>query len=463
MATRYRWIILLLVCMQGGMGATDRTIETLKETGRAFNRVAHAALPAVVSISTSQDHAPPRGIWGDLADDLLLKRFFLPTDSRNPEPQPARGLGSGVIVSAEGHLITNYHVIKGADDINVTLHDQRTVTATLLGSDPKTDLAILKIDAPRLVPIAWGNSDDIEVGDWAIAIGSPFGLSGSMTVGIISAKGRSDTDIADYTDFIQTDAAINRGNSGGALLSIDGNLIGINTAIFSASGGGSNGIGFAIPSNVAKKILTDIRTKGSVSRGWLGVVIQPMTPGLQEELKWPHDKGALVGDVVPNSPADRAGIKRRDIILSLNGQPIREHTDIKWRLGQLSAGDPCTIDLWRQGKTQTVTVTIGEPPHDLSKGSYDRLGLIVDDITPALRSTHRIKRDRGVVISRIQPNGIASHAGLKVGSVVVEVNRRPIHNLAEYDDALQSLGHASRVMIAVASGLYAELYVLPLK
>jgi len=452
----------MLLLIQGGLYAADRTIESLKETSRAFNRVAHAALPAVVSISTSQDTSTPLGSLGERFDDLFLRRFFIPPEPIEPEPRQSRGLGSGVIVSTDGHLVTNYHVIKGADDINVTLHDQRTVSAKLIGSDPKTDLAILKIDAPRLTPIVLGNSDDIEVGDWAIAIGSPFGLSGSMTVGIISAKGRSDTDIADYTDFIQTDAAINRGNSGGALLSIEGTLIGINTAIFSASGGGSNGIGFAIPSNVVKKILTDIRTKGKVSRGWLGVVIQPMTPALQEELKWPHDKGALVGDVVPNSPADRAGIKRRDIMISLNGQPIREHTDIKWRLGQLSVGDQRTVEIWRQGKTQAVTVTIGDPPSELTNGTYDRLGLTVDELTPTLRATHRIKRENGVVITGMQPNGMAKKAGLKVGSVIVEVNRRPIHNLAEYDDALQTLGSASRVMIAVASGLYAELYVLPL-
>lgn len=458
------WFRMLLGILIIGLIALPlhASIESLKETSRAFNRVAQSALPGVVSISTSKDSRQPTSAFGDFFDDEFFRRFFRLPDPSSDAPRP-RGLGSGVIVSPDGLILTNHHVIDGADSIRITLHDQRVVTAKLVGSDPKTDLAVLKIDAPNLSPVVFGNSDDIEVGDWAIAIGSPFGLSGSMTVGIISAKGRSDSDIADYTDFIQTDAAINRGNSGGALLSIDGQLIGINTAIFSATGGGNNGIGFAIPSNVAKKILTDIRSVGKVARGWLGLVIQPLTDALQQELNLASQTGALIGDVLPNSPAEKAGMKRRDVVISLNGQPIREHGDIKAKMSQFSVGDRLTLGLIRNGKSREVSIEVADLPNDAMEGDYDRFGLWVDDINDTHRHRYKIKRNEGVVIIKVADNSIAQKAGLKEGSVILELNDHRISTLSDYQHALARIGNPSRVVMAVASGRYAELYVLPVK
>lgn len=325
----------------------------------AFRQVARSALPAVVSISTAQhvkDH--PQIVFGD----PFLDHYF----NAMPHREPRTGLGSGVLVSSDGHILTNHHVIHRADRITVTLQDGRDFPATRLGSDQKTDLALLKIAATRLPTIPLGNSATIQSGDWAIAIGNPFGLAGTVTAGIISATGRAGVlDTHNYADFIQTDAAINPGNSGGALLSLDGKLIGINTAIFSQSGG-HMGIGFAVPVNMAKRVMADLRQYGHVKRGQLGVVLQPLNDTLLQRFFPPQNKGAFILAVTPDSSAEKAGFRPNDIIISLNKAPVSDYLTLRAKVAELALDTLYTCTVWRNGKQKKLTFKLRSPKQQRS-------------------------------------------------------------------------------------------------
>jgi serine protease Do len=398
--------------------------------------------PAVVNVSTTQTMTSggDEGLEFDFPPGSPFKDFFDQFNRRRGEqeerPRRAQSLGSGFIVDAEGYVVTNNHVIEGADKISVTLFDDTTYDAELIGRDTKTDLALLKIDADRKFPsVSWGNSDKMRVGDWVIAIGNPLGLGGTVTAGIVSARQR-DIRSGPYDDYIQTDAPINRGNSGGPLFNMDGNVIGINTAIYSQSGG-SIGIGFAIPSNLADGVIDQLRKFGTTKRGWLGVQIQQVTDEIAESLGLKETSGALVAGVLENSPAEAAGMKEGDVILKFDGRNVNESRKLPRIVADTAVGKTVKVVVWRGGKKVTVDVTLGElekfdeaslpqsSPDEPAKPverSFDELGLSLSTITPDLAAKMGLDDDvEGVVITDIDPSSAAADNGLREGDVITEV------------------------------------------
>src|SRR5512147_3177107 len=344
---------------------SSKTIDILTQLSEAQSEVAAVATPSVVNISTtrvikSREEAP-----FDLFDDPFFRRFFgdqFPHPNV-PKEHKEQSLGSGVIVSEDGYIVTNNHVIEKAQEIKVLLSNKRDYQAKLIGADPKTDIAVIKIDAKGLTALPWGDSTKLQVGEIVFAIGNPFGLNQTLTRGVISAVGRANVGIADYEDFIQTDAAINPGNSGGALINVRGELIGINTAIFSTSGG-YQGVGFAIPSNMVKSIMDSLVSKGKVIRGWLGVSIQSITPELAKQFNLKGEKGVLVSDVSENGPAEKAGLKRGDIIVEYDGKRTDEPNQFRNMVANTSPGEEHSLKVLRNDEVITLKVTIGELPAD---------------------------------------------------------------------------------------------------
>ncbi|SMF98619.1 Do family serine endopeptidase [Burkholderia singularis] len=324
----------------------------------SYADAAQKAMPAVVNVFSSKDGTLPSD---PRAKDPLFRYFFGDRNARKQQEEPAANLGSGVIVSAEGYILTNQHVVDGADQIEVALADGRTATAKVIGSDPETDLAVLKISTPNLPTITLGRSDQSRVGDVVLAIGNPFGVGQTVTMGIISALGRNHLGINTFENFIQTDAAINPGNSGGALIDVNGNLLGINTAIYSRSGG-SLGIGFAIPVSTARNVLESIITTGTVTRGWIGVEPQDVTPEIADSFNLSQKSGAIVAGVLQGGPADKAGIKPGDILMSIESEPITDTTKLLNVVAQIKPGTPTKVHVVRKGKEFDVTVVIGKRP-----------------------------------------------------------------------------------------------------
>jgi serine protease Do len=419
----------------------------------AFKRVAREVTPAVVNIQTVRRT--------QIEDPLTRFGPFLfgppggaPFPPREFEQQ---GQGSGVIVSPQGDILTNAHVVRDADEVTVSLHDRRQFTARVVGTDEKTDIAILRIDNAGNLPVArLGDSDAIEVGDWVVAIGNPFGLDATVTAGIISAKGRASVGVADYEDFLQTDAAINPGNSGGALVDLDGRLIGINTAIVTR-GGGFNGIGFAIPINMAHGIMESILTDGKVRRGWLGVSIQNLTPELAQSFNYSGGRGVLIGDVTPDGPAAKAGLQPGDIVTQLNGEPVDNINTLRLRVASIRPGTEATLRVYRNGAEQTITITVGELESAVTLAANGTppvdLGLTLQELTPALRQQLRLAdSDNGVVISAVTPNGIARRAGLQPGDVILAVNNRRITTLREFNEAIAAGDLNAGIRLQVVNG-----------
>ncbi len=356
---------------------------------------------------------------------------------------PRRSSGSGFIIRKDGLIITNNHVVEGASEIMVNLPDEREYQATVLGRDPKTDLAVLKVESGQDLPVATlGDSEDVRVGDWVMAIGNPFGLSNTVTAGIVSAKGRT-IGAGPYDDFIQTDASINPGNSGGPLFNEEGEVVGINTAIF-GNGGGNIGIGFAIPINLAKQLVPDLETKGHVTRGWLGVTIQKMTTELAESLGLDEPHGALVADVTTDSPADKGGLERGDVIISYDGHTVKENADLPLLVANTKAGTTIPIDVVRDGKTRTLTVEIvelDEPevasgPEATKRG---RWGMALRELTPEERDRMRLKAGEGVIVAGVRPDSPAADAGVREGDVILEVNRTPVKTVDELKKAIATV------------------------
>ncbi len=459
--------VFLLLSLGGNelrLGAQSSEIDTLKKTSRAFNAVAEKAVPAVVHISTVKTVRQSQDPFYDLfGNDEFFRRFFYAPPGMGREFKQ-KGLGSGVIVSRDGDILTNNHVIEGVDEITVTLSDKRIFKAKLIGTDPKSDIAVLKISGEEFPFIKIGDSDAIKVGDWAIAIGSPFGLSGTMTAGIISAKGRSDVEIIDYSDLIQTDAAINPGNSGGALLSIDGDLIGINTAIYTRTGG-YQGIGFAVPVNMARKVMEDIKLEGKVSRGWLGVYIQPVTEELQKQFNLESVTGSLITEVIPKSPADKAGVKRGDVITRFNGKPVSFFRELISRVAETRIGETVELELIRQGKRRIIKVSIesAQPERAASlkrEGESDALGLKVETITPDHMKRYRLNSKEGVVIMDVFPDGPSALAGIRPGDVILEINYQPIHSVDEYERVVSKARKDAQFLILIRREGYSQYLVL---
>ena len=385
--------------------------------------------PAVVNISVRGR----RMQQNPLLDDPIFRRFFNAPGRRSV---PIQGIGSGVIVdSGEGLVVTNHHVVNGAEEIVVTLQDRREFEATLVGSDPGTDVALLRIEADDLVALPPGDSDSLEVGDFVVAIGNPFGLGQTVTLGIVSALGRSGLGIEAYEDFIQTDASINRGNSGGALVDLDGQLIGINTAINSPSGG-SVGIGFAVPTRMVKAVVEQLLEFGEVRRGVLGVVISNVSPDVAEGLGLDAATGAVVSQVMEGSPAEQADIRPYDVIVSIDGEAVEGAADLRNRVGLVRVGEEVVVGLLREGERLDKTVAIGEGQFAAAAagGTSDRFdGAEFRDIGPQHPLAGEV---RGVEVVRVDPGSGPARAGLRAGDVIIAVNRRQVANTREFLDVV---------------------------
>lgn len=409
----------------------------------SFSTLAPQVAPAVVHIKvvsleradfqTGPDGPPfgfPPSPFGNPGPRF---RAPFPFPFPQPQPGPRRGSGSGFIVRNDGLIVTNNHVVEDAKDITVVMADETEYKAELVGRDPKTDLAVLKIEPKGELPVVkLGDSDALRIGEWVLAIGNPFGLSNTVTAGIVSAKGR--TIAGPYDNFIQTDASINPGNSGGPLFNQRGEVVGINTAIFSRSGG-NIGIGFATPINQAKALIPELEEHGYVTRGWLGVSIQTVTTDLADSLGLGEARGALVADVVASGPADKAGIKRGDVIVAYSGKPVEESSDLPTLVASTRVGNSVPVEVSRRGKTQTIEVTIGELAEERqaqanSSADKGQWGLALRDLRPEERVQADLKDGEGVLVSGVQPGSPAAEANIQAGDVILEVNQTPVGSTA---------------------------------
>ncbi|MBS1115473.1 MAG: serine protease MucD [Nitrospirae bacterium] len=432
---------------------SKEAIDILTKTGQAMAEVTAAVKPAVVNISSTKTIRTP-GFQSPFFEDPFFRRFFGDDFGHLGRPREYKqsGLGSGVIVDKDGYILTNNHVIRDADEIMVKLSDKRDFKGKVIGTDPKTDLAVIKIDSNHLPVIKLGDSEKLKVGETVIAIGNPFGLNQTVTSGIVSATGRANVGIADYEDFIQTDAPINPGNSGGALVNVRGELVGINTAIFSTSGG-YQGIGFAIPSSMAKAVMDNLIHKGKVVRGWLGVSIQPVTPDLSKQFGIKDDKGALVGDVTEEGPAEKAGLQRGDVIIEYDGKEVSEPSTLRNSVAGTPPGKKVTLKIMRDGKMQKVDVTITELPADMQKlhGEFDNLlkGVIVQGLTSELRKNLNIpKRITGVIVTNIE-EGSPAGGLLITNDVIIEVNRKRINSMKDYEAVVSRIKSDQDILLLV--------------
>jgi len=432
---------------------SKEAVDVLSRTSQAMAEIAAAVKPAVVNISSTRT-IRSKGVPSPFLSDPFFRRFFGDEfgNPNRPSERKQASLGSGVIVDRNGYVLTNNHVIKDADEIRVRLSDKREFKGKVVGADPKTDLAVVKIDSDHLPTVTWGDSDGLKVGEMVIAIGNPFGLSQTVTSGIVSATGRANVGIADYEDFIQTDAPINPGNSGGALVNVIGELVGINTAIFSTSGG-YQGIGFAIPSSMAKIVMDNLVNKGKVIRGWLGVSVQPVTPDLAQQFGLKEEKGVLVGDVTENSPAEKSGIQRGDVILEYEGKEVNDPSSLRNLVASTPPDREIVIKLLRDGNPKTLKVAISELPAEKQQlsGKFDNLlkGVHVQDLTPEVRRTLSIpKRITGVVIDTIE-EGSGAGQFLERQDVIMEVSRKRILNVKEYELAVSKIKSSQNILVLI--------------
>jgi len=436
------------------------TSADVEATSRAFVQIAKKVTPAVVSI-TSEKVVKVRDPFSDFfGNDEFFRRFFS-VPERGQRERRQHGLGSGVIFSSDGHIITNNHVIKDADEISVVVGD-KTYDAEIIGADPESDIAVIKIDAKDLPTIEFGDSDKLEVGEWVLAIGSPFSLNLSHTVtsGIISAKGRQlnlSTELT-FQDFIQTDAAINPGNSGGALVNIRGELIGINTAIFAGNGGGNVGIGFAIPVNLAKRVMEDLISKGRVVRGYLGVYIGKVDAEMSEALNLPENSGAIVTKVVEDTPAERAGLKEYDVIIAVNGREIDDSQSLTNVIASYPPDETVTLTVIRDGKEKKIKVKLEERPGVAGKGSPGkggegdisrRLGVDVTELTDQLAQRFGYEKENGVLVARVEAGSVADEKGMRQGDLIVQVNKQKVSSVRDYEKIVEKLEPGDIVLMQI--------------
>ncbi len=435
-------------------------------SGTGFAPILEPALPAVVSITSSRVVKAPQSPF---FNDPFFQQFFGDQFPRTPQEQREMGLGSGVIISPDGYILTNNHVVEKSTDIKVILSDKRRLPGKVVGTDPKTDIAVVKIAATGLPTIRLGDSSKLHVGDYAFAIGNPFGVGETATMGIISATGRNGLSIEDYEDFIQTDAAINPGNSGGALLNANGELIGINTAILSGGSGGNQGIGFAIPINMAKYVMDQILKHGKVVRGYIGVGIQEVTPDLAKAFHVPAEKGALVGNVDPNSPGAKAGLQRGDIITELNGEPVSGPNELRLKIGTMTPGTTVHLKVNRNGEARDVALTLGESPSGKTAAAAPgqaenspMRGVEVDNLTPDIREQLGLKPDvKGVVVSDVPQGSPAADADLQRGDVIEQINRQNVNSVSDYRRLVEAAGKQTIVLLVNRQGSTTFMVVQP--
>jgi serine protease Do len=403
----------------------------LRSMEDAFVSVADRVTPSVVNISVKPKRTAPEGESSEREERFreffgpeFYERFF-----RRRQPEETRATGSGVIVDARGYILTNNHVVENAGTVEVRLSDDRKFPGTIVGRDPKTDLAVVKIEVPSgALPVAsLGDSDKLRAGQWAIAIGNPFGLDRTVTIGHISATGRTHVGVATYEAFIQTDASINPGNSGGPLLNIEGKVIGINTAIVSSG----QGIGFSIPINMARDIMTQLINKGRVVRGWLGIVIQELTPALAEGFGVKADGGVLVAEVMKDSPAEAAGFKAGDIVVEFSGAPVKDVGELQRRVAAVEPGRGAPVVVIRDKARTTLIVKIGEQPADTAAApptspKEETLGLTVEPLSPETNRQFKLSARAGVVVTDVAPGSSGEQAGIRAGDAILEINRQPV-------------------------------------
>jgi len=440
----------------------------LKEMTTDFRQVAKKAVPAVVSIKVvtkkksaalSEDGQDPYDIFGNGGSGSDLWGFFnIPRRSESSRSQQMAGQASGVIVSPDGYILTNSHVVNDMDSINVLLNDGREFPAKVLGDDPNSDLALIKINADHLPYLPLGNSDDLEVGQQVAAIGNPFGLQATLTTGVVSAKSRNNLDIVPYADFIQTDAAINRGNSGGPLITLNGEVIGINTAIATNSSSGYMGIGFAIPSNMAKHVMDEILTDGKVSHGFLGVSLQTIDYNLAQAFGLKKVEGALVANVVKDTPAEKAGLQVEDIIVGMNGRPVENSAALRNSVYMTKPGAKMTLTVLRKNQQIQVPITVGSHEESVAAAKVapanhkSQLGLEVDNLTPEIARSLGYTEEQGVVVTNVKANSVAAMTGLKKGALILSVNRKKINNVTEYKQALADSPKDRPVLLQIRQG-----------
>jgi serine protease Do len=454
-----------LVCIVAGFGLASfldpisapvaQTTGLVQGAPSSFSPLAKQASPSVVNISTvkvvkGRGQMPMPFAPNDPFRDFF-DRFF---KDQMPKDFKQQSLGTGFIIDKDGFILTNNHVVEKADEIKVKFSDEKEMIAKVIGRDPKTDIALIKVESDKsFTPLPMGDSDKLDVGEWVVAIGNPFGLGNTVTAGIVSAKYRH-LGAGSYDNFIQTDASINPGNSGGPLLNTSGEVIGINTAIFSQSGG-SIGIGFAIPINMAKDLLPQLK-KGKVVRGWLGVMIQKITPDLKEKLDLKDDKGALVADVSAGGPAAKAGIQRGDVIVAFDGKPVKDSTDLPYMVGSTAVGKSVAVDLLRKGQKKTFQIKIGElkeekEPEAVSEAK-PRLGMTVEEITPEIMKNYRLSESSGLVVVDVENGSPAAEAGLREGDVILEVDQKPVKALDEFNRKMESYKQGDTLLLLVKRG-----------
>lgn len=449
----------------------QNSLQTLREIGDTFTQIAEKASPAVVGIKVEVEsqgqifEGMPESPFGSpFGGDDFFDFFFRgrPPGGSRPRSGQQPGFkqmaqGSGFVISKDGYILTNDHVVGKASKITVKLSENQEIEAKLIGSDPETDLAVIKIDSGKDLPtMQLGDSDKLKVGQWVLAIGSPFGLSHTVTAGIISAKGRSDIHLTTYEDFIQTDAAINPGNSGGPLINLDGEVVGINTAIIGSTG--NVGIGLAIPVNMAKAVYEQLVKGGKVVRGFLGVGIQDLTPDLAKSFGIKEEtRGVLVSEVTKNSPADNAGLKQGDIVTELNGQTVQKASELQYRVSVLKPGTEANLVVLRENKQKSIAVVLGERPESrpATAGSVSepvpatKLGIEVQDLTDDLAQRFGYKGQSGVIVSQVAPGSVAAENGITPGTLIVEVNRQAIANTRDFQNKINEAAKEENVLLLV--------------
>jgi serine protease Do len=483
---RYRLLIttMLAALVVSPLQAHEGGIDSLRETGKAFAAVAREVSPSVVfiQVQTAVSERPftgrPSPFGGEPFPfgDEFFRRFFedqfpgFPHREEPRERRPFMGQGSGFVFAAESgllsdktYILTNNHVVRNAEKIKVKFQDGREFDAEVTGADPKSDVAVIEIKAGNIPALTLADSEKLEVGEWVVAIGNPFGLSHTLTVGVVSAKGRTSLGISDYEDFIQTDAAINPGNSGGPLVNLDGEVVGMNTAIFSRSGG-YMGVGFAIPINLAMTIANQLIDQGEVTRGFLGIVIQPLTPELAESFDLEETQGILISQVTPDSPADKAGLRQGDVIVAYQGTPVRDIGGFRNRVSLTQPGSTQVLTISREGQRQEIEVTIGTLPEggilagDTTQ-SAEELGLTVQTLTPELAEQFDAKAGEGVVVTAVTPGSIAAQAGIRPGAIIVQVNQSSISSAAEFKRVVGE-SRDNRVLLLVQMDNHQRFIVL---
>ncbi len=467
--------ILLAALLAAPAHALVGGVESLRETGKAFASVGRAVSPSVVLIQvegqgSAAEQSPLTMPFGDENPfgDEFFRRFFgdrfpgLPPRGQSPdvprEEPRAMGQGSGFVFAAingllsdKTYIMTNNHVVEGAKRIRVTFQDGREFDAEVTGRDPQSDVAVVEIKTGGLPALTLADSAALEVGEWVVAIGNPFGLSHTLTVGVVSATGRTSLGINDYEDFIQTDAAINPGNSGGPLVNLDGAVVGMNTAIFSRSGG-YMGVGFAIPINLANAIANQLIDRGEVTRGYLGIVIQPLTADLAESFGVQQGEGILIAQVSEDSPAAKAGLRQGDVIVAYRGEPVSDVGNFRNRVSLTAPGSSEELTIVRDGKRQTITITIGTLSPDAQAStsatqSSDELGLTVQNLTPQLAEQFGAQPGEGVLVTDVTQGSIAARAGIEPGTLIVQVNRQRINNVGEFQQAIKAGRDSGRVLL----------------